>query len=45
MLSILTGLGAGEKIFEMIAQQPSINTKGGLVPSQPPRGGVAFQDV
>jgi ABC-type multidrug transport system fused ATPase/permease subunit len=33
ILSILTGLGAGEKIMDIIAQQPSIPVKGGLIPS------------
>lgn len=33
VLSILTGLGAGEKIMDIISQKPTIPVKGGLVPS------------
>ncbi len=50
ILSILTGLGAGEKIMDIIAQQPTIPVKGGLIPS--PHAGsslpadlLVFEDV
>lgn len=33
VLSILTGLGAGEKIMDIIAHKPTIPVKGGTVPS------------
>lgn len=48
ILSLLTGLGAGSKLMEIIAQQPSIPIKGGRIPSRPPTAlgaAIEFEEV
>jgi len=51
VLSILTGLGAGEKIMDIISQKPTIPVKGGLIPSSSsfiapsPPFDLRFEDV
>lgn len=45
MLSILTGLGAGHKIFEIIRHKPHIPVKGGLTPAAAAQGAVTFENV
>lgn len=45
VLSILTGLGAGHKIFEIIRHKPHIPVKGGLTPAAAAQGAVTFENV
>jgi hypothetical protein len=40
IISLSQGLGAGEKIFEIIEHQPTLPIAGGLVPLGEPRGEV-----
>lgn len=50
VLSLLTGLGAGAKLLEIIAQKPTISTTGGAIPRSLPShatagASVEFEDV
>lgn len=45
ILSIVTGLGAGEMVMDIIMKKPSIPVKGGMIPIKPATGQVVFEDV
>ena len=38
VVALATGLGAGEKIFEIIAEKPTLPISGGIVPFSTPKG-------
>ena len=43
--SMMKGLGASTRIWELTDRQPSIPLIGGLTPSAPLQGNIVFQDV
>ena len=42
---MMKGLGASTRIWDLMDRSPAIPVQGGIVPSEPPRGEVTFQDV
>ncbi|KAG5178077.1 P-loop containing nucleoside triphosphate hydrolase protein [Tribonema minus] len=45
IISLFQGLGAGEKIFEIIQHQPTLPITGGLVPPGEPKGELKLNNV
>lgn len=43
--SMMKGLGASTRIWELTDRQPAIPLHGGLIPSQPLNGNIVFQDI
>ncbi|CEM12963.1 unnamed protein product [Vitrella brassicaformis CCMP3155] len=45
VVALATGLGAGEKIFEIIAEKPTLPISGGIVPFSTPKGHLEMRGV
>ena len=42
---MMKGLGASTRIWDLMDRSPAIPVQGGILPAEPPRGEVTFQDV